>query len=37
MCFDVGKAQALLGYAPEHSTEQGLANALEWCLYQNLL
>ena len=37
MSFDIGKAQELLGYSPEYSTEQGLAKALEWCLNQNLL
>ena len=37
MSFDIGKAQEVLGYAPEYSTEQGLAKALEWCLNQNLL
>ena len=27
---DVSKAGALLGYAPNHTIEQGLAEALEW-------
>jgi nucleoside-diphosphate-sugar epimerase len=37
MCFDIGKAREVLGYAPEYSTEQGLADALEWCLNQKIL
>lgn len=31
MCFDIGKAERLLGYAPTHTTEQGLVKALAWC------
>jgi nucleoside-diphosphate-sugar epimerase len=37
MCFDIGKAEEMLGYSPKYSTEQGLAKALEWCLDQDLL
>ena len=37
MCFDIGKAEKVLGYSPRCSTEQGLAKALEWCLDQDLL
>ena len=36
MCFDIGKAQEILGYSPKYSTEQGLEKALEWCLDQDL-
>lgn len=37
MCFDIGKAERILGYAPTHSTEQGLIKALEWCEAAGLL
>lgn len=37
MCFDISKAQEMLGYFPKYSAEQGLAKALEWCLDQDLL
>ena len=37
MCFDISKAESLLGYSPRFSTEQGLAKALEWCLDEKLL
>ena len=36
MCFDIGKAEEVLGYCPKRSTEQGLTKALEWCLDQGL-
>jgi nucleoside-diphosphate-sugar epimerase len=36
-CYDIGKAKRMLGYSPEYSMEQGLANSLEWCLDQGLL
>ena len=32
MCFDLGKAQLMLDYAPRFTAEQGLENALKWCL-----
>ena len=31
MCFDISKAQRIIGYAPTHTTEQGLLKALAWC------
>lgn len=31
MCFDIGKAERVIGYAPTHTTEQGLIKALAWC------
>lgn len=31
MCFDISKAERIIGYAPTHSTEQGLIKALTWC------
>ncbi len=37
MCFDIGKAERVLGYAPTHTTEQGLIKALEWCESTELL
>ena len=37
MCFDITKAQEILGYSPQYNTEDGLAKALEWCLDQDLL
>jgi nucleoside-diphosphate-sugar epimerase len=37
MCFDIGKAERVLGYAPTHTTEQGLIKALEWCESSGLL
>lgn len=36
MCFDIGKAQRILGYKPNFTAEQGLAKALEWGLNQGL-
>jgi len=32
MCFDITKAERVLGYAPQYGIEQGLENALAWCL-----
>jgi nucleoside-diphosphate-sugar epimerase len=37
MCFDIGKAERVLGYAPTHTTEQGLEKALAWCETTGLL
>ena len=37
MCFDIGKAEKTLGYAPTHTAEQGLVKALEWCESAKLL
>ena len=37
MCFDISKAQRAFGYAPTHTTEQGLAKSLEWCESADLL
>jgi|LSQX01.3.fsa_nt_gb nucleoside-diphosphate-sugar epimerase len=37
MCFDIGKAERMLGYAPTHTTEQGLEKALAWCEAAGLL
>lgn len=37
MCFDIGKAERTLDYAPTHTTEQGLIKALEWCESSGLL
>jgi nucleoside-diphosphate-sugar epimerase len=37
MCFDIGKAERELGYAPKVSMEQGLEQALQWCLDEGLL
>jgi len=37
MCFDIGKAERVLGYAPTHTTEQGLIKALAWCVETGLL
>ena len=31
MCFDIGHAERVLGYAPTHTAEQGLAESLAWC------
>ena len=30
MCFDIGKAQRILGYDPKVSTQEGLIRALSW-------
>jgi nucleoside-diphosphate-sugar epimerase len=35
-CYDIGKARRILGYVPQFSMEQGLADSLEWCLDQGL-
>lgn len=37
MCFDIGKAERILDYAPTHTSEQGLVKALEWCEASGLL
>lgn len=37
MCFDIGKAERMLAYAPTHTSEQGLIKALEWCEASGLL
>ena len=37
MCFDISKAEALLGYAPRYSMEEGLEFALKWCTDEGLL
>jgi len=37
MCFDISKAEKMLGYSPKYSTEEGLVKALEWCLDEGLL
>lgn len=37
MCFDIGKAERVLGYAPRCTTGDGLAIALQWCLDEGLL
>jgi len=31
MCFDIGKAERTIGYAPKRTAEQGLVETLEWC------
>jgi len=37
MCFDIRKAEKILGYSPKYSAEEGLVKALEWCLDEGLL
>jgi len=37
MCFDIDKAESVLGYSPRHSPEEGLEKALRWCLDEGLL
>ena len=37
MCFDMGKAERVLGYNPRYSPEQGLEHALAWCFDTGLL
>ncbi len=37
MCFDIGKAERMLGYAPEVSTEEGLTRTLNWMLEKGML
>ena len=37
MCFDIGKAETILGYCPRYSPEQGLTQALAWCMEEGLL
>lgn len=32
MCFSINKARRLLGYEPDHTPEQGLRKALQWCV-----
>lgn len=37
MCFDISKAIETFGYRPRKTTEDGLREALGWCLSQNIL
>ena len=37
MCFDIGKAEKVLGYQPTRTTEEGLVEALKWCEEAGLL
>ena len=37
MCFNIAKAEALLGYTPEYTAREGLYRALEWCEKSGLL
>lgn len=37
MCLDISKAEKMLGYAPQKTAQQGLAEALQWCLDSKLL
>ena len=32
MCFDLGKAERMLDYDPQYTGEQGLEDALKWCV-----
>ncbi len=36
MCFDIGKAERVIGYRPTHSTLEGLVRALEWSVANDL-
>jgi len=36
MCFDISKAEKMLGYFPKYSAEERLVKALEWCLDEGL-
>lgn len=37
MCFDITKAETMLGYSPGFSAEEGLERALKWCIDEGLL
>ncbi len=37
MCFDISKAERILGYAPTKTTREGLIIALQWCERTGLL
>ncbi|HPY89870.1 MAG TPA: NAD-dependent epimerase/dehydratase family protein [Lentisphaeria bacterium] len=37
MCFDISKAERVLGYAPKKTAQQGLIDALQWCVDTGLL
>ena len=37
MCFDISKAETILGYCPRHSSEAGLTESLRWCMEEGLL
>jgi len=37
MCFDIGKAEKLLGYDPQYSPEEGLIESLKWCMDEKRL
>ncbi|MDD4097205.1 MAG: NAD-dependent epimerase/dehydratase family protein [Lentisphaeria bacterium] len=37
MCLDISKAEARLGYAPRKTAQQGLVDALQWCVDAGML
>ncbi len=37
MCLDISKAETTFGYAPTHTTQEGLIEALKWCTDEGLL
>ena len=37
MCFDIGKAETMLGYSPHIAPEEGLEMAIKWCIDEGLL
>jgi len=37
MCLDISKAEKTFGYAPTHTTQEGLIEALQWCTEAGLL
>lgn len=37
MCFDIGKVERTIGYAPTRTAEQGLIETLAWCEKSGLL
>jgi nucleoside-diphosphate-sugar epimerase len=37
MCLDISKAEKTFGYAPTHTTQEGLIEALQWCTDAGLL
>jgi len=37
MCFDISRAEDVLGYSPRFTAEQGIEMALRWCMDEGLL
>jgi nucleoside-diphosphate-sugar epimerase len=37
MCLDISKAEKTFGYSPTRTAQEGLVEALQWCVDSGLL